>query len=594
MTINEKIKALQEQLVINNLSAYLIPSSDPHQSEYCAKRWKSREWISGFTGSTGMVIVTPDHAGLWTDSRYFLQAEQQLANSEFVLHKLRIPHTPQHIEWLEENIPAGSQIGCDGSVFSIWQVEALEEALQDKNISINHQLDLFDLIWTNRPPAPTSSAFFLENSFAGQPRADKLSRLRESMQQHGATDHLLANLADIAWLLNIRSNDIDFSPVLVAYLHINLEEAFLFVEQSKISEEMEATFRANGVTLQPYEAIRDFLVQLDQNHKVLIDPSSTNIKNFQYLEKAQTILAPNPSLLMRSIKNEVEIAHIKEAMVKDGIALTRLNRWLEKTLEQNQPSEVEVAQQLDHFRREQGDYQGESFPAIVGYASNGAIVHYRPVPEQCAQVQAKGLLLLDSGGQYLQGTTDITRTTALSPPSAEQKKNFTLVLKGHINIARLKFPHGTTGYQMDALARQYLWEQGLDYGHGTGHGVGYFLNVHEGPHSISKAKNRKTMTPLEAGMLTSNEPGYYQTGDYGIRIENLILCVEDQSTSHGRFLKFETLSLFPIDLSLIDFSLLTATEKDWLEAYHQQVYQQLAPNLSKEEQVWLQKQCGLS
>ncbi len=593
MTVNNRIKALREQLALNNLAAYLIPSSDPHQSEYAAGHWKSREWISGFTGSTGLVIVTPDHAGLWTDSRYFIQANQELENSEVELHKLKVPHTPEYIDWLKDYLPPGSQIGCDGSLFSKRQIQNLTQALQEKNIRINLSLDLFSVIWADRPALPNAKAFLLEDHFSGESRALKLSRIREVMNDLGASDHLLSELGDIAWILNIRSTDIDFNPVLISYLHIGLHTAYLFVDQVKISADLKAALEKDGILLKPYQELHPFLQQLDKDTRILIDPSTTNIRTIECLKVAQTIEEANPSLLMRSIKNETEISHIKEAMIKDGIALTRLYRWIEKELKHRTLPEFEVGEQLDHFRREQGDYQGESFPAIVGYAGNGAIVHYRPTADQCSMIKQEGILLLDSGGQYLQGTTDITRTTALGVPSTEQKEHFTLVLKGHIGLAKLKFPKGTRGNQMDVLARQHLWEKGLNYGHGTGHGVGFLLNVHEGPQSINGGTSKKVSTPFQIGMLTSNEPGFYQTEEYGIRIENLILCKEYQQTEYGQFLEFQTLTLFPIDLNLIEEQLLNASEKEWLESYHQKVYTELAPRLNVEEKEWLAKQCGL-
>ena len=589
MTINERINALRQQMAQHDLAAYIIPSSDPHQSEYVASHWKVRQWISNFTGSAGIVIVTPNHAGLWTDSRYFIQAEKELADNDVELHKLKVPHTPEYIEWLLEHIPAGKRIGCDGSLFSINQFRHLTKSLYQKDIELNHQLDFFPDIWADRPALPLGKAFELSEKLCGESRASKLQRVKDQMTKQGASDHLISELGDIAWLLNVRCDDIEFNPVLISYLHLSQGLAHLFVAEEKINDSLRAALKADGVLIKPYAAINDFLQQLGKDHKILIDPTSTSISLFQCLEEEQVIRASNPAALMKAIKNPTEVSHIKEAMIKDGIALTQLYSWLEKELTKGPLSEVDVANKLDECRKAQGDYQGESFPAIVGYGENGAIVHYRPTEEYCAQLQPEGILLLDSGGQYLQGTTDITRTTALSTPTPEQKRNFTLVLKGHINVARLKFPHGTRGNQMDILARQALWEYGLDYGHGTGHGVGFFLNVHEGPQSISGGLTGKASTIFQTGMFTSNEPGYYKPGEYGIRIENLVLCVENQNTEHGRFLQFETMTLFPIDLTLVDASLLTPVEKEWLDHYHQKVYAQLAPRLNEEEQEWLRK-----
>lgn len=593
MTINERIAALRQVMAQHQLAAYLIPSSDPHQSEYVADHWKGREWISGFTGSTATVIVTPDHAGLWTDSRYFLQAEQELADSEMELHKLRIPHTPEYLEWLATNVPTGSTIGCDGLLFSVQQIRLLTKALHAQQVEIRHDLDLLAPIWTDRPPLPAATAFELPEAICGQSRADKLAQVRQKMAEAGTDYHLISDLADIAWVLNLRSSDIEYNPVVIGHLVIGPQLAYLFIDEVKIPAALKAALQTDGVALKPYQGVKSFLQQLPDTAPVLIDPKTTSIDLYQSLEEAQIVRGAAPSVLMRAIKNETEIAFIREAMLKDGVALTRLYRWLEATLPSQPLSEYEVAQKLDDFRREQGDYHCESFSAIVGYAGNGAIVHYRPDPETSAQLKTEGLLLLDSGGQYLQGTTDITRTTALGPATEEQKRNFTLVLKGHIGLAQLRFPQGTRGNQMEILARQHLWAHGLNYGHGTGHGVGFFLNVHEGPQALGSGQTAKAATVFQPGMLTSNEPGYYQTDAYGIRIENLILCVEDRQTDYGQFLKFETMTLFPIDLELVDEELLTAAEKDWLDGYHQEVYDRLSPRLTEEERNWLRAQCGL-
>lgn len=593
MTIDERVDALREKMEEHQLAAYLIPSSDPHQSEYLASHWRVREWISGFTGSSGFVIVTPAHAGLWTDSRYFLQAETELSSTQIELHKLRIPHTPQHTEWLYQNIPAGSTIGCDGSLFSLAQLEHLQNVLADKNITIATNLDLFPMIWEDRPDIPSTTAFALDDKFCGESRAQKLTRVKAAIQKQGATHHLIADLSDIAWLLNIRSNDIEFNPVFISFLLIAPEGQYLFTDEDRIETSLRAKLNKEGILTKAYNEIKPHLQSLPAKTRILIDTSSLNISLYESMEHMTIIRKTNPTVLMRAIKNQTEIEHIKEAMRKDGVALTMLYHWLEKELEHRSVTEVEVADYLANCRKAQGDYHSESFPAIVGYAGNGAIVHYRPMPETCANIKQENILLLDSGGQYLKGTTDITRTTALGVPTEEQKRNFTLVLKGHIGLASLKFPAGTRGNQMEILARQHLWKHGLNYGHGTGHGVGFFLNVHEGPQSLGGGMTAKASTVIQPGMLTSNEPGYYKEGAYGIRIENLILCEEDQETPFGQFLKFDTITLFPIDHNLIKEELLTTVEQQWLEKYHQKVYDELAPRLSPEHQEWLKNKCRL-
>ncbi len=593
MTINERLAALRTVMEKYGLDAYLVPSSDPHQSEYVADHWKAREWLSGFTGSAGTLIVTQNHAGLWTDSRYFLQAERELADSEVVLHQQRVPHAPEHISWLAGELPEGARLGCDGFLFSLGQMRYLEKHLAAKNIAIHYDLGLIGDIWTGRPGLPAAPLFEHEARYAGKSRREKMDLVREQINGYGARHYLVTTLDDIAWMLNLRGNDIQFNPLFIGYLLLNEDEAVLFIDDRKVPPTLAEKLAADSVQLRPYAAIATFLEELPGDEPVLIDPLSISVRLFDTLQDKTVTRGHNIPRQLKAIKTDSEVAHIRRAMVKDGVALVRLFRWLEATLQERTVTEFEVARQLDEFRRAQGDYYGESFPAIVGYQSNGAIVHYRPDPATSAPVQQEGLLLLDSGGQYVDGTTDITRTVALGPPTAEQKKHFTLVLKGHIALARARFPVGTTGMQLDVLAREALWQNGLNYGHGTGHGVGYFLNVHEPPQGFasSPATSRGT-TELQPGMLTSNEPGFYKDGEYGIRTENLVLCIEGGETEYGAFLRFESLSLFPIDRRLIEPARLTAADRDWLNNYHQSVLQQLSPHLQPDEVQWLKNQCA--
>lgn len=590
MTIDQRIQELRKLMQQHGIEAYLVPSSDPHQSEYVADHWKSREWLSGFTGSAGTLIVTPDHAGLWTDSRYFLQAEQQLAGSEVTLHKQVVAHAPEHVLWLRDHLKGGSSVGCDGFLFSLGQMQHLRKYLDEKNIAIHDQLDFIGEVWDDRPALPTGEVFPLQLEFAGQSRRDKLDKIRQRMAAKGAAYYLVSTLDDIAWTLNLRGNDVDFNPVFISYLFLSENGADLFIDEEKVPAAVRKNLEADGVRLRPYASIVPFLEEFDGQGPVLLDPSTINVRLFDMLSSGEVIKGENLPRHFKAVKNETEIGHIRRAMIKDGLALVKLYRWLEAILEKRTVTEYEVARQLGHFRRAQGNYFGESFSAIVGYNANGAIVHYRPEEATSAAIRPEGLLLLDSGGQYLEGTTDITRTTALGTPTDEQRRNFTLVLKGHIALATIQFPVGTTGLQLDPLARMYLWKAGLNYGHGTGHGVGYFLNVHEPPQGFA-ASGARGSTPFQPGMLTSNEPGFYKDGHYGIRIENLVLCMEGPETDYGKFLEFETMTLFPIDLALIDAALLDRSEKDWLNRYHEKVFENLSPYLTPEEVDWLERKC---
>lgn len=589
--INKRIAKLRLNMKAQNFDAFIIPSGDPHSSEYVAPHWQFRTWISGFTGSAGVVFITPDYAGLSTDSRYFLQAEEELASSEVVLHRQKIPHHPQVIPWLIKNLPSSTVVGIDPRLFSINQVNAFEKALREKGLQLGYSTDIIDLTWEDRPPLPAKSIFELSIEYTGQSRVEKIKLIQDEMKSQELQQHLISSLDDIAWVFNIRGYDVECNPVAIAFAVIELDKAILFIDERKVPESIQQKLQKESIEIRAYEQIETYLNALEQSSTILLSPAHTNSFLYQAIQSAQIKKGATISTLLKSKKNETEISNIQKAMLKDGVALTKLYRWLDKVLEERSVPETEVAEQLIEFRKAQGEYYGESFSAIVGYNGNGAIVHYRAKPETCAAIQREGILLLDSGGQYHCGTTDITRTIALGPITPEQKRNYTLVLKGHIAIAILRFPYGTSGNQIDILARKALWEDGLNYGHGTGHGVGAFLNVHEGPQSISSAKSGKAAQAFEPGMLTSNEPGFYKTNEYGIRIENLVLCVEDQQTAFGRFLRFETLTLFPIDKSLIDFPLLTKEEVDWLNNYHQNVEQQLSPLLNEEERAWLTEKC---
>ncbi len=591
MNVNEKIAALRAAMKEKGLDAYIIPSSDPHQSEYVADHWKSREWISGFTGSAGSVVITHDHAGLWTDARYFLQAEMQLASSEMVLHKLINQGAAEYVAWLSENLPEGSTVGGDGAVFSFNQVNSMTKSLKANGIKVNMEHDLIRDIWQDRPALPMNALFDHPAKFAGKSRSEKINEIRAIMKEEGAQYHLLNTLDDIAWTFNIRSNDVEFNPVAIAYAVIGEDKSYLFVEEEKVPSQLNTALEQDKIYIHPYPNINGFLRSISHSGKILFDGANTNVKLYDAIPEQCRMLGNTIPLELKAIKNSVEVEGIKKAMTKDGVALTRLFRWLENTLQNDTVSEVKLAERLAQFRSEQEGYHGESFAAIVGYRGNGAIIHYHAEPETCADIKAEGILLLDSGGQYDEGTTDITRTVALSPASEEEKRNFTLVLKGVISLSMIVFPEGTRGIQLDTLARQFLWRHRLNFGHGTGHGVGCFLNVHEPPQGFAPSLSVRGKTPFKAGMFSSNEPGFYKEGAYGMRIENLILSVQDESNDFGDFLRFDTLTLFPIDHNLIESGLLSDEEKRWLNDYHQKVYNKLSPFLNEEEKIWLAEKC---
>jgi Xaa-Pro aminopeptidase len=589
--IDTRIEALRAEMAKKGLEAYIIPSSDAHQSEYVNDFWKSRAWISGFTGSAGIAIITKDHAGLWTDSRYFLQASQELASSQMVLHKQGVPHAPEHNAWLRDTLPKGSIIGVDGKLFSVHQIALMKRVVGANAIHVETEHNLIKNIWTDRPSMPETPIFEHKVKYTGKNRLDKLKTIRKEMEAREVAYHLVTTLDDIAWTFNIRGSDIKYNPLAIAYAVIGLEEAWLFINPKKVPAALNKKLNKEKINILPYSSIGKFLLNLPKDQQILINPATVSVCLADLLTSGQIKRGKTISTGLKAIKNKVEIDHFKKVMVKDGVALLRTYRWLTSTLAERSVSECELATKLAGFRKAQGLYHGESFSAIVGYRGNGAIVHYEPKPETCANIQKEGILLLDSGGQYEDGTTDITRTFALGAVNEEEKRNYTLVLKGFIAIANMVFPKGTKGIQLDAFARQYLWQHRLNYGHGTGHGVGFFLNVHEPTQAFSISIGRGSI-PFEPGMVTSNEPGFYKTDAYGIRIENLVLCVEDESNEFGSFLRFEDLTLFPIDKKLINKDLLSETEINWFNNYHQKVWTELAPALEKEEQEWLAEQCA--
>lgn len=589
---NKRLAALRSRLTAHQIDAYIIPSSDAHQSEYVAAHYQSREWITGFTGSMGTAVATHDFAGLWVDSRYFIQAETELANSEWLLQKMKVQGAAEHINWLADNLSAGATVGLDGRLFTIGQIRSIESAFAAKQIKLVYDLDLISEIWTeDRPAVPRKTIFEHEIQFAGTTVSEKLTQIRAKMAQHHADYHLISTLDDIGWTFNLRGYDVACNPVFYAFAVIGKADATLFVDGKKLSPAIKQYAAKNDITIQPYDGVNRFLTQLDAQQRILIDVNTTSVFLYNKIKNAAIVEGDTIPIYLKAIKNDTEIAGTKNAMVKDGVALLRAFRWIEREIKKRSIAETEVAKKLAYFRSRMPLYYGESFDAIVGYKGNGAIVHYRPEEGKCAMIENNGVLLIDSGGQYLDGTTDITRTIVFGMPSAEQKTAYTLVLKGHIALACAKFPQGTKGVQLDTLARMFLWQHGLNYGHGTGHGVGCFMNVHEPPQGFITGLASRGTIPHEIGMLTSNEPGYYKTGEFGIRIENLVFVVPFKANEGTTYHQFDTVTLFPIDTTLIDKTLMSPAEKKWLNEYHSKVFEALSPQLNPAEVNWLKRKC---
>lgn len=587
-TINNRIAALRAHIAQEQIQAFIIPSTDPHLSEYVAPHWQSREWISGFTGSAGTVVVTAKDAGLWTDSRYFLQAARQLEGTCITLYKEMLPETPNIPEFLSAHLQEGDCVGIDGKMFSAEEVEHLQKELKKSGIRIKSIADPMQLLWTDRPAMPLAPAFVYDTKYAGMSFTEKLPAVRQAMEAAGADSLLLSALDEIAWLLNIRGNDVHCNPVVVSYLLIEKDKVNYFVQPQKVTPELAEYFSANGISVHPYEEIGDYLNSFNA-HSILMNPAKTNYAIYSAIRPGCLIInGASPVALLKAIRNKQEIAGIHAAMQRDGVALVKFLKWLDEAVPAGKETEISVDKKLHTFRAAQPLYMGESFDTIAGYKEHGAIVHYEATPETDVTLKPEGFLLLDSGAQYLDGTTDITRTIALGPLTEEEKTDYTLILKGHIALAMAVFPEGTRGAQLDVLARMPIWKERMNYLHGTGHGVGHFLNVHEGPQSIRMNENP---IPLQPGMVTSNEPGVYKAGSHGIRTENLLLTVPAGEGMFGNYLKFETITLCPICRKGIIKELLTAEEIEWLNEYHRVVYEKLSPDLDNDEKEWLKEAC---
>jgi len=585
-SIKERLHALRMTFHPNQIKALIIPSTDPHLSEYVAPHWMSREWISGFTGSAGTVVVLMDKAGLWTDSRYFLQAEKELKGSGITIYKEMLPETPSITEFLCRNLKPAESVSIDGKMFSVQQVEQMKEELAAHQLQVDIFGDPLQGIWKDRPSRPDSPAFIYDIKYAGKSCEEKIAAIRAELKRKGVYALFLSALDEIAWTLNLRGSDVHCNPVVVSYLLITQDNVTFFISLEKVTPEVEAYLKEQQVSLHDYDKVESFLSNFTGKN-ILIDPKKTNFAIYSSINPNCLIVrGESPVTLLKAIRNEQEIAGIHAAMQRDGVALVKFLKWLEEAVPSGKETELSVDKKLREFRAAQSLYMGESFDTIAGYKEHGAIVHYSATPESDVALQPKGFLLLDSGAQYLDGTTDITRTIALGELTEEEKTDYTLILKGHIALAMAKFPAGTRGAQLDVLARLPIWKHGMNFLHGTGHGVGHFLSVHEGPQSIRMNENPVVLQP---GMVTSNEPGVYKAGSHGIRTENLMLVCKDKEGMFGEYFKFETITLCPICKKGIIKEMLTAEETEWLNNYHQTVYAKLSPSLNEKEKVWLQE-----
>lgn len=583
--IHKRIKNLRTFMEDKNIHAFIIPSTDAHLSEYPASHWASREWISGFTGSAGTVVITREKAGLWTDSRYFLQAANELNNTEIELFKEGLPTTPSIEEWLISELSEGDYVAIDGGVYAAKEAIGLTHKLNLKGLHIISDYDPFSTIWNDRPEIPKNPIFVLPTEYTGESAKKKISRICDAVEKNGAESLLVASLDTIAWIFNIRGNDVKCNPVAVSYAYISRAETVLFIDPKKLTAETIDYLKSEGVTIAEYTKVFDYIA--GSKSSICLDSNKVTFKLYNTIPTGSRIIdIPSPADLMKSIKNETEIQGFNNAMERDGVALVRFLMWLENAVPTGNVTEIMIPQKLVDYRSQQKNFVGESFDTISGYGPNGAIVHYHVTEESSLDVKAEGFLLVDSGAQYFDGTTDITRTIAVGPLTEQMKKDYTMVLKGHINIATAIYPQGTRGSQIDILARKALWDNGLNYLHGTGHGIGHFLNVHEGPQNIRMNENPTT---LQIGMVTSNEPGLYRANQYGIRIENLVLTQHETTTEFGDFYSFKTLTLCPIDKTPIVKEMLTEKEVEWFNLYHKYVYDRLSPLLSEEEKSWLKE-----
>ncbi|MGP5534691.1 aminopeptidase P family protein [Psychrobacter celer] len=593
--IHDRIASLRERMAAQDLTAIIVPSADPHLSEYLPEYWQARLWLSGFTGSVGTLVVTADFAGLWTDSRYWVHAAAQLEGTGISLEKLA-PSQPNHIDWLATHLAEGDSVAVDGNVLSIAEQDKLLDAFDANDITLITERDVLTEIWTDRPALPSAKLYQHDAQFVAQSATDKLAAVRSGMQEAGATHHLLSSLDDIAWLTNLRGSDVDYNPVFLAHMLISADSATLFVDNSKVSSNIAKALEDSGITLADYDAVQDALSALTPEDLLLLDPNKVAVGTLSKMaDDVGFIEQIAPSTLLKSVKSDADIEHVREAMRQDGAALCEFFATFEQRLADGERlSELDVDSMLIEVRSQQPHYVSPSFPTIAGFNENGALPHYRATPEKFSYLDVAegegGLLLIDSGAQYQNGTTDITRVVGIGQVSDEHKRDFTTVLKAHIALARASFPDGIASPLIDAICRAPLWQAQMDYGHGTGHGVGYFLNVHEGPQVIAYSASTPKERAMKAGMISSNEPGLYREGKWGIRIENLVVntpVANPTESEFGEFLHFETVTYCPIDTRLLDKSLLDQVEVEWLNDYHRQVYAELKDRVAGAALDWL-------
>lgn len=586
MTHIEKLNAIRSLMKEQNIDAYIIPSSDPHISEYLPEYYKCIAWTSGFTGSAGTLVITQNFAGLWTDSRYFVQANEQLANSGFELVKLKVQHMPEYVDWIGNQFETGV-VAFDGNLASLAVANAIQSTLAPIGFTINGHVDLLSPIWKNRPALPTEKAYTLPLTTTGQSTADKLTKVRAILKQKRATCHIISSLDDIAWLLNIRGTDVPCNPVTLSFVYIDAEKATLFIDAAKLEENTKQELNSFEVSIADYTSLPQAITAIPTGSTILLDPKRTCFATYDSVPAGVQIKEDmNPSTLLKSIKNEVEIAHERQAMINDGVAMTKFFKWIEENVATGTLTELNIADHLLGLRSAQPGFKDISFNTIAGYKDHGALPHYSADEKSSYELKTEGLLLVDSGGQYETGTTDITRVIALGTPTQEEKDDYTIVLRGTIEGSMAIYTKGTRGYQIDAITRRPIWATLRNYGHGTGHGVGFFLNVHEGPHVFNPTP---TDIAIEKGMITSIEPGLYREGKHGIRIENLVLAKDLDSNQFGDFMDFETLTICYIATDLVDKKWLEQTHIDWLNQYNEWVFNSLENLLSTEEAAWLKE-----
>lgn len=587
MKVEARIAKLRELMKERNIDYYIIPSSDYHQSEYVGDYFKCREWISGFTGSAGTVVVSQKIVGLWTDGRYFIQAANEIKDTEIVLFKMGEPEVPTYIQYILNNIEKDQCIGFDGKILSVSQVKDFEEKLNNLNVTLNGDYDLIGEIWKERPHLPNTKSFLLESKYCGEDVTSKIARIREELEKENCDTNIISSLDDIAWIFNLRGNDIKNNPVNLAYATISLDKVILYIDENKLTEEIEKYLYNNSIEVRNYWEIYEDVLNISSSDVVLMDLSKINYKIYKGLgSEVKVVNKPNPSTLMKACKNKIELENLRNCHLKDAVAVTKFMYWLKNNIGKIEISEMSATEVLEDFRKEQKYYLEPSFDTICAYGSNAAMMHYKANDKTNTILKNRGLLLVDSGGQYLDGTTDITRTFVLGECSEEIKKHFTLVLKGMIKLSKVRFLYGVTGTNLDILARESLWNIGIDYKCGTGHGVGFLLNVHEGPQGIRVQYNAQK---LEEGMNVTNEPGVYIEGSHGIRLENELIVQKDLKTEFGQFMKFETMTYVPLDLDGVIPSLLSEEEREFLNAYHKMVFEKVSPYLTLEEKNWLKE-----